>query len=285
MPRSASSTWARPSTCGPAGDPDDLTFRARRILGEVILVVATDVQQASSLLDHHGIATPLSPLSEPVEFAKASHILDALETGDVAILSAGWSPAPSGAGFQLVSEALEHGIPVVSVPGPTFPVTSLVVSGLPAGSFVYLGKLAPQPPIRRKLLASISLERRTLVALVAPEQLPGMLVDLEDILGDRALVVAESPHQTEQFWRGTVREAVKHLPNGPGHSPYVLIIGAARERTSRWEQAQLRGEIEVRLEQGLSVKEISRQLAVESGWPRREIYDLVVEASQLPPGD
>ena len=138
----------------PVGDVEDITHRALRILRDVVLVVADDVDHARRLLADHDIATPLTAtdsLDAP---------LSALETDDIALFSTGWSPGPSGPGQLLIHAAIERDFPVVPIPGPTLPVTALVISGLPADSFVYLGELPQGPAARRGLLASVASERR-----------------------------------------------------------------------------------------------------------------------------
>lgn len=257
----------------PAGAPDDVTRRTLRVLGEVALVVAQDVDWARRLLARHDIATPLTT----APFLEAA--LGTLETADVALLAAGWSLGPSGSGRQLVCAALASGLPVVPIPGPSLPITALVLSGLPADSFVYLGELPPEPLARRELLASVGVERRTLVVLAWPERAffrPDAV--LYEALGDRPLVVVTASERgTRVLWRGTLDQVPNQIPGRQAGAPLVFVIGGARQQAVRWEEARLRAEIESGLEQDLGAKEISKRLAAESGWPRREIYRLVVK--------
>ncbi len=263
----------------PAGDLDDLTHRALRILGEVALVVADDVGHARQLLTHWDIATPLVS-------AGGDAPLDALETADVALLSAGWSPGPSGPGYRLVCAALERGVAVVPIPGPTVPITALVVSGLPADSFVYLGGLPRQSSACRDLLASVADERRTLVVVEARDHISAALTDLHRVLGDRPLVVAAASEEgTEVLWRGSLGKVPGLLAARAEPGPYALVIGGASGKRIRWGEDRLRAEVETRLAQGLGAKEIGQQLAVESGWLRREIYRLAVEVAQSDAGE
>ena len=237
----------------PAGDPDDLTLRASRILAEVSLVVASEVEAARRLLAHHGIPTPF------VVASGEGAVLAALQAGDVALLLVGWSPAPSGPELALVRAAVEHGWPVEPIPGPALPLTALVLSGLPADSFVYLGELPGESAARCALLNSVAGERRTLVALAAPDGLDGILADLPAALGERPLV---------------------QMPTGSTAKRCVLVVGGARDEPVPWEQARLLAEIDLLLSQGLRVKKISQSLAAESGWPRREVYRLAVETTR-----
>jgi 16S rRNA (cytidine1402-2'-O)-methyltransferase len=261
----------------PAGEPDHITRRALRTLGEVALVVAEGDRVAHRVLTHHGIQIPQEIPTN------SDAVMDTLAVGDVAILSTGWLPGPSRACCQLIQTAIERGVPVVPIPGPSFPVTALVASGLPADSFVYLGALDQEPATRRDLLSSVSTERRTLVARLPSDRLLEALADLHDTLGDRPLVIFTTQgHRSGGRWQGTVSAAQEHLPEIWDGGSYVLVIGGARGQAVRWTEDRLRAEILVRLNQGLGAKKVSQQL-IESGWPRREIYNLAVKSSQRSP--
>jgi len=268
----------------PAVKPDDITLRALRILEEAALVVGDDVGD-QELLARHGITTPLLVVSRLDPVALLDRILDALATSNVALLSPGWSPAPPTTGQRLVQAVLAHGLAVVPVPGPSFPVTALIISGLPADSYVYLDRLPSDPTARRSLLASVAAERRTLVALESPHRLQATLADLAGALGSRPLVLVAALEQGDgEIWRGVLGEVPEDLPDRGAPLPWALIIGAAQDQAPNWDRDRLWSEIQASLAQGQGVKEASRQLAAVSGWPRREVYRLAVAASKAPSG-
>ena len=223
----------------PAGDPDDLTLRARRILAEVRFVVAERLDAAQQLLDHHDVTTPLAASS-----GEAAS-LAALEVGDVALLLREGAPGPSSRELAFIRAAIERGWPVEPIPGPARPLTALILSGLPTDSFVYLGD-------RHDLLEDVAGEHRTLVLMAPPDQVDSLLADMHETLGERPLAQMQG----------------------------ALVIGGARDEPVCWEQAQLQAEIETLLGRGQRVKEISQALAAESGWPRREVYDLAVQVAR-----
>ena len=253
----------------PAGALGDGTRRALRVLGEVALVVAQDPEQTRRFLSHHEIATPL------IKTPPLGMVLGTLEAADVALVTEGWRVGLDDFGRQVVCAVRENGLPVVPIPGPNLPITALVVSGLPADSFVYLGELPPAPSVRRKLLSSVSGEWRTLVVLVRKKQ------DSDDLylaLGERkSVLVTAAGGETKVVWRGTLDQLPEQLSDQSTDVPPVLIVGGARQQVELWEETRLRAEIQSAIESGLGAKEISKQLAAESGWPRREIYRLVVE--------
>ena len=258
----------------PAGDPDDLTRRALRILETVSLIVADDQGSAQTILEHHGITTP------SVQVPGDGH-LNTLAEGDVAYLYPGLSPALSEAGHRLVYRALECKYPVVPVPGPSLPITALVTSGLPADGFIYLGDLPQEPVARGELLTAVSLEPRTILALVSRALLPSVLADLHSTLGDRPLVlVASSAKGARVLWRGRLGEQAAGLDQAALAGTHVLVIGGAPVGTVRWDEERLCSSIQSLQVAGLGAKEISQQLAGDSGWPRREVYRLAVELAQ-----
>lgn len=257
---------------GSVGDLDDITRRALRKLREVSLVAATDPPRARKLLDQLEISTPLA------DAANADALLASLETEDVLLL------AEEGLGFPLTSTivrlALAQGQHVVPLPGAVLPITALVISGLPADSFVYLGELGPEPGPDHELLNSLARERRTLVAMAAVEHLAGLLAGALQTLGDRPLVIVPaSGPGPDKVWRGTISQATAISdPVEPALTGRcALVIGGAAKQVERWDEEVLRVEVQGLLEQGLGVKEVSQRLAAESGWARREVYRLALE--------
>jgi 16S rRNA (cytidine1402-2'-O)-methyltransferase len=261
-------------TSVPAGDPDDTTFRAYRAARQASLVLADDLDGARRWLDRGGLSKPLAHASQGNGF------LASLGDGDVLLLLEG-GPSPSTPARMLIASARAGGHAVVPVPAPSLPVTALVVSGLPSDSFVYLGGLPEATAARRELLAAVAAERRSLVATAESGALLDLMLTLLDSWGDRpAVLVAAWDQRTEVVWRGTLagaREAPPY-PFLPGQ--YLLVVGGAREQPARWDGGRLQAEVLTCLAQGLEAKEIGRELALRSGWPRREIYRLAVEAAR-----
>ena len=257
----------------PAGDSGDLGQRAQRILGQVVLVVSEEPGLTEQLLGYYNIATPLASLH-------GDFPLEALGTGDVALLIAGWNAGPSEPGREFVRAAIERGFSVVPVPGPALPFTALVVSGLPADSFVYLGQLPGHRADCRALLSSLVSEPRTLLVVVPPDHLAANLADLAMLGERRCVLVTASEAGTEVVWRGTLGQSLPGAVEYPVADPSVIVIAGASEPVIRWDEERLLAEVRSLLTQGLLAKEIGRQLAIESGWPRREIYRLAVEAAR-----
>jgi 16S rRNA (cytidine1402-2'-O)-methyltransferase len=256
----------------PASGIDDITLRARRILGEVGVVAADDTGQAQFLLNRLGLAPCV------VASTRVDSILHELRGRDVALLDDGVRPHLSAAGLALVQAAIASGYGVVPLPGPSLPVSALVLSGLPADSFVYLGELPRQPAACQELLGSVADQSRTLVALVPWPDRVALSAGLHDALGSRPLVlVAETEQGIAEIWRGRAGEEIADGAGQPPIGPCVLIAGGARQERVPWSRERLLEEVRTSLVRGLAAKEVSRHLAAETGWPRREIYRLAVQ--------
>ena len=258
------------------GNLEDITLRALRVLREVKLIAAEDTRRTRKLLARYDIHTPLTSYFEHNKLAKLDTILAALREHDVALVSEAGMPGLSDPGYELIRAAIEAGVPVVAVPGPSAPITALVVSGLPTDSFVYLGFLPRRANERRQLLQSVAGERRTLVAFEAPHRLLKALEDIAEILGDRPLAIAcELTKMYEEVWRGTAWGAIAWFTAHPPRGEFTLVIGGAAE-PEKWDEEQVRAEIERLLARGTSRREAIKLVTEASGWSRREVYRLAL---------
>jgi 16S rRNA (cytidine1402-2'-O)-methyltransferase len=259
----------------PIGNLEDITLRALRVLKEAALIAAEDTRRARILAQRYEIETPITSYFEGNKLAKLETVLRVLDTGDVALISEAGMPGLSDPGYELVRAAIERGYRVAPVPGPSAPVTALVVSGLPSDSFVYLGFLPRRRRERRRLLADVAQERRTLVAFEVPHRLRRSLADVEAVLGERPLAVCrELTKLYEEVWRGTVSDARAHFAEVEPRGEFTLVIGGAPEERERWDAELVRGALDELLAQGLSRPAAARRIAAASGWSRSEVYAL-----------
>jgi 16S rRNA (cytidine1402-2'-O)-methyltransferase len=220
----------------PIGNLEDISLRALRILGEVGLIAAEDTRKTRRLLNTYHMDTPLTSYHEHSKRAKLDHLLAHLEIEDLALVSEAGMPGLSDPGYDLVVTAIDRGIPVVPVPGPSAVITALVVSGLPTDQFVYVGFLPRRKGQRQRLLSSISDESRTIVAFEAPHRLREALTDIGETLGDRRVSVCrELTKVHEEIFRGTVSQAREHFAQPRGE--FSLVIEG---RTRAWLKLQER---------------------------------------------
>lgn len=259
----------------PIGNLEDITLRALRTLKEVGLIAAEDTRRARILVRRYEIETPVISYFEGNKLVKLGRVLDALDTGDVALISEAGMPGLSDPGYELVRAAIERGYPVVPVPGPSASVAALVVSGLPSDSFLYLGFLPRRRNERRRLLAEVAGERRTLIAFEAPHRLRKSLADIEAALGDRPLAVCrELTKLYEEMWRGTVSEARAHFEKVEPRGEFTLVVGGAPEEGQRWDEEHVRAALKELLAQGMPRPAAARRIAAASGWGRSQVYKL-----------
>ena len=262
----------------PIGNLEDITLRAVRLLGEVGLIAAEDTRHTRKLLEHYQIKTQLTSYFEHNKLQKVETILSALENGDVALVSDAGTPALNDPGFELVRAALAAGFQVSPVPGPSAPVAALVASGLPTDAFLYLGYLPRKAVERRRWLEPVVDLPYTLVFLEAPHRLLASLKDLRVVLGNRpAAITRELTKRFEEIRRGTLEEVLDYFNSQLPRGEFTLVIGGRSAHAEDWDEAKLRQAVS----QGLAASEAPAQLAAHltrlSGWPRRKIYELILE--------
>ncbi len=267
----------------PIGNLEDITHRALRVLGDVALIAAEDTRQTRKLLTHYSIEPQHALLSyhEHSSEQQLEKLLSVLAEGDVALVSDAGTPGINDPGYLLVRAALDAGHIVSPIPGASAPVAALVASGLPSDAFLYLGYLPRKASQRRQAIRDVAQHPYTLIFLETPHRLLAALQDLELVLGNRPVVVArEMTKLYEEFFRGTIPEAIAHFETQAPRGEITLVIGGAASQPETWNESRLRAEIAATLSDGEKPSKIARQLAAESGWPRRDVYNLVMELSE-----
>ena len=260
----------------PIGNLEDLTLRARRILGEVALIAAEDTRRTRQLLNHLELRTPTLSYFEHNKLARLDQILAALDVGDVALVSDAGTPAISDPGQELVHAALAAGHAVVPVPGASAVLAALVASGLPTTAFTFLGFPPRRSQERREALAALAKTPTTLIFYESPHRVADLLADALAVLGDRPAAVArELTKLHETFVRGTLSTCLAAFQGVEVLGEVtVLIGGAAPTAPGRWAEADVRAELARRLSSGVRRREAARIVAEQSGWAVKEVYGL-----------
>jgi len=257
----------------PIGNLEDITLRALRVLKEVQLIAAEDTRKAGTLLRHHDISAPMTSFFDANERRKIRGILDVLAEGDVALISDAGMPGISDPGYPLVRAAIEGGYSVVPIPGPSAHTAALVISGLPADRFMFLGFPPRKHP--EKLLEGLVEIAATLVLYEAPHRLQQTLEAMLQKLGDRDITLCrELTKMYEEVWRGCISDALTWIDENPPRGEFTLVVAGASGESERWREARVRETLATRMAEGLSRSQAAREIAAESGWRRREIYDL-----------
>lgn len=260
----------------PIGNLEDISLRALRVLKEVSLIAAEDTRTTGRLLAHYEIDTPQTSYFEHSKPSKIAEIVEALHNGDVALVSEAGTPGISDPGYELTTAAIEAGMEVVAIPGPSAVTAALAVAGLPTDSFIYLGFLPRKESRRRTFLQEIAAQPHTLVAFEAPHRLLDSLADALDVLGDRPVSVArELTKLHEETWRGTLSGAIGRFEADAPRGEVTLVIGGApAEQEERWTEEHVREALLQHLAVGMSRGAAARAIAQWSGWSRREVYQL-----------
>jgi 16S rRNA (cytidine1402-2'-O)-methyltransferase len=262
----------------PIGNLEDITGRALRILREVSLIAAEDTRQTRKLLKHYEISTKMRSYHEHNKLVRREQLLGTLEQGDVALVSDAGTPGLSDPGYLLVQAALDAGHDVSPIPGPSAPVAALVASGLPTDSFVFVGYLPRRASERQRALSALVEERRTLLIFEVPHRLLATLEEMCEVFGvDRRVAVCrELTKVHEQILRATIEEVSEHFKSVPPRGEFTLVVAGAPAKNV-WHETAVREALSERLVGGLSPSEAAREVAVESGWTRRDVYRLTLE--------
>jgi len=262
----------------PIGNLEDMSPRAIRTLRESKLIAAEDTRHTGKLLKHFDIQTPLTSYFEHNKLRKVETVLHTLSAGDVSLVSDAGMPALNDPGYELVRAALDSGHQVIPIPGPSAPISALVVSGLPTDAFLYLGYLPQKPNDRRKFLQTKVETPYTLIFLESPHRIKESLEDMLAILGDRQIGVArEMTKMFEEYWRGRLSAGLEYFRSQPARGEFVLVVEGLRDqRRIVWEENRLKKAILDGLKAGEVPSQLAARLANESGWKRREVYKRIV---------
>ena len=228
-------TRSQPSSAGgtlylvatPIGHLEDITHRAVRTLGEVTAVAAEDTRRTRRLLDHYGIAVPVMSLFEHNERARIPGLLARLAAGEsIAVVTDAGSPGIADPGYPLVRAAIDAGLRVESIPGPSAVIAALQVSGLPTDAFTFVGFLPPKSVARRKRLIELHERCETLIAFESPYRIDATLEELETVWVERPIALARELTKTfEEVLRGTAAEVRAALTESKRRGEMVLVLG------------------------------------------------------------
>jgi 16S rRNA (cytidine1402-2'-O)-methyltransferase len=214
----------------PIGNLKDITFRAIEVLQSVDLILAEDTRQASKLLNHYNIKTPLQSHHMFNEHRNAEAVCEKILSGKtIAIISDAGTPGISDPGFLLVRTCLEKEIPVETLPGPTALIPALVNSGLPCERFCFEGFLPPKKG-RQKRLSGLKEESRTMIFYESPYRLVKTLDELAFHLGDReACVSRELSKLFEENIKGPLSVLSEHYKNKTPKGEIVIVVSGKRD--------------------------------------------------------
>jgi 16S rRNA (cytidine1402-2'-O)-methyltransferase len=252
----------------PIGNLEDVTLRVLRELGEADVVLCEDTRRTRTLLDRHGVRASLVSYHRHNEARRVVEILPRLEAGErVALASDAGLPAVNDPGARLIAAAINGGVDVVVLPGPSAIETALVVSGLVGERYAFVGYLPRASEARTRLWAQTAAWDGPVVAFESPKRLPSSLASLAAASPERPVAVCrELTKRFEEVVRGSAREVAERFREAPkGEVTVVLGPLAAAPGDSRASEA---------------VAAVSELAA--AGFPRRQAADLVGRLTGVP---
>jgi len=265
----------------PIGNLEDITYRAVRVLREAGVIACEDTRQTRKLLEHFDIRKPTISYHEHNEVERAAELVERLQAGEsVALVSDAGMPLVSDPGYRLVRAAIEAGIEVQPVPGPSAALAALAASGLPTDAFHFAGFLPPKAGQRAKLLESLADEQATLIFFEAPHRLLETLEAIEAALGPRPVVVArEITKIHEEYLRGTAAE-VRALLDARDSVKGEITILVGKAAAPPPDDTPVGEAVDALVHNGVSRMDAIKQVARRRGLSKRAVYDQVLREKE-----
>jgi 16S rRNA (cytidine1402-2'-O)-methyltransferase len=264
----------------PIGNLADITLRALDVLRSAHLIAAEDTRRTRKLLTYYDIHKPLISYHSHNLRERGPELLQKLTAGtSVALVTDAGTPAISDPGALLVQQALECGLTVAVIPGPTALISALVASGLPTHPFAFLGFPAAKGTSRKLFFSSHASLPMTLILYESPRRIGKTLEDMLHFWGDRRIAIArELTKKFEEFFRGTVAEAIKHCAEGTRGELTLVVEGFREEQAKTTTQQDWHEKlVSILADPHVSVKQATEEIVRRHRLPRRLVYQKALE--------
>jgi 16S rRNA (cytidine1402-2'-O)-methyltransferase len=263
----------------PIGNLEDMSPRALRTIEGADVLACEDTRRTRGLLSHFGIGAPrLMVYNEATEKRRAKELVEIIAGGrTVVLVSDAGMPGLSDPGFRLVKACAERGLIIESIPGPNAAITALAISGLAPGRFVFEGFLARKGGDRRRRLAELAAEERTIVFYESPHRIQECLDDLAGIFGPRPAALArELTKMHEEVRRGTLEELAEGVREVAPRGEIVLVVQGAMKTESEVAPEELAEQARWLMEEGVPRREALSEVAASAGVRRKEVFDALL---------
>ncbi len=209
----------------PIGNLRDVTLRVLDELAAAEVVLCEDTRRTGTLLERHGVEATLLSYHRHNEAARTAEILPRLQKGEeIALVSDAGLPGVNDPGARVIAAALEAGVPVTVLPGPSAVETALVASGLSAERYQFLGYLPRGESARAALWEELARRPDAAVAFESPKRLPASLAGLAEAMPERQIgVCRELTKRFEEVVRGTAAEVAERFREAPKGEITVVI--------------------------------------------------------------
>ena len=270
----------------PIGNLEDITARALRVLGEVALIAAEDTRRTAHLLARYAIQTPTTSLHEHNETKKTPALIDRLSRGEnVALVSDAGTPLISDPGRHLIRAAVDAGIRVEPIPGPSAVMTALAAAGAATDTFVFRGFPPTRAKDRTTWFAKLSGDSETTVFFEAPHRIRETLEQLLQVIGDCPIVLCrELTKIHETLVRGPISTVLSAIGDVKGEVTVVVELGLKPniEVAAKPSQAALLDELVHITETGRITRRAGiSMLAKRHAMRPNEVYEAIEAAKKL----
>ena len=264
----------------PIGNLGDMTERQLDVLSSVDFIAAEDTRVTRKLLSHFDIHTPLVSYHEHSSEAVIRQIMDRITAGETcAVVTDAGMPCISDPGAILVQNCIADNIPMQVIPGPSAVISALAISGQDTTRFCFEGFLSVTKKQRFTHLESLRHESRTMVFYEAPHKLLNTLRDMLEYFGDRSISICrELTKIHEEMTKTTLAEAVRYYETNPPRGEFVLVV-AGETVNQEDEKPSLEAVLAIareRIAGGERAADVCKQLAAETGYPKRVLYQAVI---------
>lgn len=257
----------------PIGNLGDASRRLIEVFENAQVVAAEDTRTTAHLLRALQIENRprLVALHDHNEKQKAAELVALAEDEDVVVVSDAGMPAVSDPGYGLVAAAVDAGVTVTAIPGPSAVIMALAISGLPTDRFTFEGFLPRKPGERRRDLGALAAEPRTMIFFESPSRLASALADIGEAFGDdrRIAVCRELTKLYEEVRRGTASELVAWAEAGVKGEIVVVVEGAAPVVASAEDAG---AQVQALVEGGMRLKDACAEVAAATGLSSRDLY-------------
>lgn len=266
----------------PIGNLEDITIRALNILRNVDIIAAEDTRHTLGLLNHFDISKPLISYYKQTEKVKSGVLISKLLDGkNIAVVSDAGTPGISDPGEEIVKQAIENNIKIVSIPGACAFVNAIIASGMSTREFEFIGFLSANKKEKEDKLEQIKYDTRTLIFYEAPHKLKSTIESMIKVLGDRKVVLArELTKVHEEYIRGNLSTILEQMVEIKGE--FVVIIEGNSVSKKDFEINQLNEKtLEEHYnyyeEKGFEKKDIIKKIAKDRNTNKNEIYQYFLE--------
>ena len=267
--------------CGtPIGNLEDVSIRLLKTLRAVDIIACEDTRHTIKLLNRYKIKNRLLSYHEHSGLEREDYLLEELKAGkDIALVSDAGMPAISDPGEHLVRKAIEAGIKVDVIPGPSACTAALAISGLDSKAFIFLGFLPTRRNPRRAVFQELKEESRTVIFYEAPHRLLDTLLDIQEVMGEEQelTIGRELTKQYQEMQRGSLKKLYDYYTQHPPRGEICLLLPGRQKLAPEADMEQIISETAQLIMNGTEKKEAFKMKAHEYGIKKSILYKYFVD--------